>query len=597
MRVLPLLALIVAPALAACVGPADPKSTADAAGVGAASDAAFDFARALWEHGYVELPDGAKLRYVAILPAEGRFPTLLEYGGYAPPYNEGLGIGLAQRSVSRGYAYVGVQLRGSGCSSGDFAPLSPTTAADGFSAVEWAATQPWSTGDVGMVGYSYHGFSQVVTAAARPPHLRAIAAGAIPGDLYRDLAYPGGIPNPGSLAVFTGLSTAAGPAAEATAAGFPREECTENLAPAERLGGIPLLGVAEERFDGALYHDVYPPDILSKIEVPLFTVHGWQDDILLPGMIHGLARSSGPWWATLSNGDHSLYAKPPSLARMEAFLDRFVKGSANGFEERPRVAVDWEIGTDLAARWNTTEDAWPPAATRPWRLNLSDGSLGEKEGRGSTTWLAALPGPVNPATSVSRDDVDIGGLAGPALVPAPTRVVWRSEPLAEDVVLLGSANLSLWIRTDAPDVDVQVTLREVRDDGAVLVQRGWLRASHRALDGERSTPLVPRHPHDAAEPLPRGEPTELAIGIPPFGHVFRAGSRIEVGLDAPQLAPEFIGFASVSAAVVEILHDADHPSSILLPLLAGARAEAPAPACGALLRQPCQPVDLLGGGK
>ena len=75
-------------------------------------------------------------------------------------------------------------------------------------------------------------------------------------------------------------------------------------------------------------------------------------------------------------------------------------------------------------------------------------------------------------------------------------------------MIIGSSSADLWIRSDAPDTDIEVTLSEVRPDGQeVYVQSGWLRASHRALDKQASTALHPVQTHletDAA-PLPAGE--------------------------------------------------------------------------------------------
>src|SRR5207249_11041920 len=96
------------------------------------------------------------------------------------------------RLLQRGYAVMGVSVRGTGCSGGVFDPFAPTMGQDGYDAVEWAAAQSWSDGRVGMIGVSFGGITKLLTAAQRPPHLRAIAASSALSDLYRDVAYPGG---------------------------------------------------------------------------------------------------------------------------------------------------------------------------------------------------------------------------------------------------------------------------------------------------------------------------------------------------------------------------------------------------------------------
>ena len=82
---------------------------------------------------------------------------------------------------------------------------------DGYDAVEWAARQPWSNGRVGMIGVSFGGITQLVTAGQQPPHLGAIAASSATSDLYRDVAYPGGILEYDFTFAWTGIQRKAGP--------------------------------------------------------------------------------------------------------------------------------------------------------------------------------------------------------------------------------------------------------------------------------------------------------------------------------------------------------------------------------------------------
>jgi hypothetical protein len=161
---------------------------------------------------------------------------------------------------------------------------------------------------------------------------------------------------------------------------------------------------------------------------------------------------------------------------------------------------------------------------------------------------------------------------------------------------LGSASLDLWLTATAPDVDVQVTLTEVRPDGQeVYVQQGWLRASQRALDPARSSELRPFQTHVAEDlaPLLPGEPVLARVEIFPFGHVFRAGSRVRVWVEAPTVLPQLWAFApSPLPARVEVLHDPAHASRLVLPLVPGARAPVGQPECGTVIRMPCRPDPL-----
>src|SRR5256885_7398157 len=110
------------------------------------------------QHGYLTARDGTRLRYDVVRPdGPGPFPTLLNYEGYAAGSNasdNGVST-FTDRILQRGYALVGVSVRGTGCSAGVFDPFALTMGTDGYDSVEWIAHQPWSNGHVGMIGVSF----------------------------------------------------------------------------------------------------------------------------------------------------------------------------------------------------------------------------------------------------------------------------------------------------------------------------------------------------------------------------------------------------------------------------------------------------------
>jgi hypothetical protein len=131
-------------------------------------------AAAVQQTGYITMSDGVKLRYAVELPAAaGRFPVALKYDGYcegtAPMSCNGTTDSSAL--LAAGYAVLGVNARGTGCSQGQFDFRSPTESTDGAAVVEWAARQSWSTGHVGMFGDSFPGVLQPVVAALNPAGL------------------------------------------------------------------------------------------------------------------------------------------------------------------------------------------------------------------------------------------------------------------------------------------------------------------------------------------------------------------------------------------------------------------------------------------
>ena len=145
------------------------------------------------EFGYITLRDGVKLAYVIYRPLkEGRYPTLLEFSPYGvdgKPFDD-----TVKQYLGRGYAYAGIDIRGTSCSTGTMTMFDPLIARDGAEVIEWLGNQPWVNG-VGMIGVSYPGHTQIFVASEQPKHLKAIAAGATTASTYREVWRPGGIFN------------------------------------------------------------------------------------------------------------------------------------------------------------------------------------------------------------------------------------------------------------------------------------------------------------------------------------------------------------------------------------------------------------------
>ena len=162
------------------------------------------------------------------------------------------------------------------------------------------------------------------------------------------------------------------------------------------------------------------------------------------------------------------------------------------------------------------------------------------------------------------------------------------------MVALGPGSVDLWLRSTAPDTDLEVTLTEVRPDGKeTYVQSGWLRASQRKLDPKTSTELDPRQTHAEADAAPLSTDTfSLArVELFPFGHVFRTGSRIRISVQAPGGNRPRWAFRSLPArgrVVNQIARSGAHPSRIVLPVVAGVAVPTALPSCGALRGQPCR---------
>ena len=127
----------------------------------------------------------------------GPTPTLIEYSGYGYANPAGPENGISLIANLMGFTVVDVNMRGTGCSGGAYDFFEPLQNLDGYDVVETIAHQPWVLHhEVGMMGISYGGISQLFTAATQPPDLAAIAPLSVIDNTQTTL-YPGGILNTG----------------------------------------------------------------------------------------------------------------------------------------------------------------------------------------------------------------------------------------------------------------------------------------------------------------------------------------------------------------------------------------------------------------
>jgi predicted acyl esterase len=245
--------------------------------------------------GYVVTRDCTKLSYRVQFPGpydpNTRYHVVITYSGYSPglrpatPWDEDA----FTRYTAAGYAVIGVNMRGSGCSGGSFNVMEPIVALDGYDAIETIGAQPWVDG-IAMVDKSWPGLSQLFVAATRPPALTAIEPGAPVADFYRDLVYPGGIENvgfarawaeardtdnafPSTNTSVTNVTDGVDKLSVATDDDDP--VCLEN----QKLRGQNVNTVAA--FDAHPYYDSYWKQRtaeVDKITVPTLLTVSWQDE-------------------------------------------------------------------------------------------------------------------------------------------------------------------------------------------------------------------------------------------------------------------------------------------------------------------------------
>jgi putative CocE/NonD family hydrolase len=576
-------------------------------------------AAATYYSGYVPMVDGAELKYTVAVPAGGgRHPVAMLYNAYDAA-NDPLGElpttlngdPVAPLLLADGFAVLGVAVRGTNCSDGQVRLFDDTVGSDGAAIVEWAAGQPWSNGHVGMFGTSYPSLTAVLTAEHRPAHLDAIVPAQIPiGDSYRDGLYAGGIWNPGytefgevdAQLVFGEPGSAGGAAGAAGATtGTPDPACVTNQwdRPAGPVGN--LADTVDHPYVDGFWAEHSASTAAADVDVPVLGAVAWQDEATESRTSSSLFDQFDPkkLWVVGSNGYHEMFQASPAFQDLERrFLAHFVAGASNGFETTPHVQLwhDTHQGVDRhgeppAPAWISTAASWP-LRPRPTELHLAAG--------GRLTPITGNGGPDNYTSPLPSSPVNTYSvIAGPTpwLADAPGgTVAYTSAPLVQDQEFAGPGSLNLWLSSTSRDTDLQVTLSEVRPDGLeVYVQRGWLRASHRALDVKRSTKLQPVQTHLAsdAQPMPPGEPVLARVEVFPFDYVFRSGSSIRVTVGAPTGVTGFWAFDTLPVpSVNSIWHDSTHDSELVLGLLPGASAATPLRPCLdlTLLNQPCRPA-------
>jgi putative CocE/NonD family hydrolase len=571
--------------------------------------------------GDLTMADGVKLRYTVVKPVGGAaLPTLFEYSGYDPGMNPDANYIGQYVSSGAGYNYIGVNLRGTGCSGGSFDFFQPQEGVDGAAVIAWIRQQPWSDGKVGMIGKSYPGITQLFVAEQNPPGLAAIAPGHFYSDAYRDVARPGGIQNYGFASLWSFVAQPSYEFEDSPGQIFGGDtECGNGTtAPVRAAPTNPFVQLQQHPYDDALVKERSPETHLADLHVPMLATLAWQDEQLdsrgtdllaqiddLNAVRRARGEAETPWWMDVSNGDHGMMRTSQGYADLHAFYDHFLKGVDNGWENRPRVSVWWDSVADRRVpTWRTSLDHWSgkereaAGVLSPLALHLRDGGALSRslpaDGEASETY-AYTPG----VGSQGIGNPAYGGVSGPPnkylwdeAPPPGTALHWTSAPFRQDTTLLGSASMDLWLSSTAPDTDLQVTLTEVRPDGKEMyLQKGWLKVSQRATDASRSTALRPYQTHTQADSalLTPGTPVLARVEIFPFGALIRKGSRIRAWVEAPTELPELWAFADFPGdAVNTVLHDAAHPSQLVLPVAASDGVEHPLPACDTLIREPCR---------
>lgn len=499
----------------------------------------------------IPMRDGVRLAADVFRPyAPGeKFPALVAWSCYSRQLQRTLTplgqneAGITEFWVPRGYVHVVVDARGSNDSEGAWDFCGPVEQEDLFETIEWAASQPWCNGQVGMVGCSYFARSQILVAGRhQPPSLKAIFPYDAATDMYRDSCFHGGIQSEGFLrgwfANMSYLNFWGGRLKDPS--GFHRHFQT-------------ALGL-KHPLDGEYYQERSAWPRLHRIHIPAYFGCDWQFyQLHLRGAFSGWEGVQGVPKRMLV-GPLPQPRRPFANYHLEAlrWYDHWLKGMDTRVLEGAPIQL-YIQGEDT---WRP-ENEWPLARTE-WRTLY----LGGPE-RGLEGTLSEAPGRDGERTYAYDPLGEESRYGNP-------RLVYRSEPMARPLEVTGPIALNLVARSSAADTDWFVTLMDEGPDGkARTLTKGWLRASHREVDADKSRPWQPWHPHTRGVPLTPNQPEEFAVEVIPTCNLFHAGHRIRLEIaSCDSVADNFFWYhAALAIKARNTVLEGKNGSRLLLPVI------------------------------
>lgn len=497
----------------------------------------------------IAMQDGVTLRADIFMPLEeGRYPVILHYGPYAKglAFEEGYKAAWHRMTTSYpeilegssnkyqswelvdpekwvpdGYICLRIDSRGAGRSPGYLDVFSPRETQDLYECIEWAGTQPWSNGKVGVSGISYYAVNQWLVGSLQPPHLAAMCIWEGYSDFYREQCRTGGILNEfigkwydrqvvsvqhgygerGARSRVTG-ELVAGPDT------LSEEELKKNRA--DTSGDVLRRALVED------FHRDRSPRF-DKIIAPLLSAANWGGiGLHTRGNFEGYLRAASKqkWLEVHGDTHYSHFYSSYGLALQKKFFGHFLKGEDTGWDKQPPVQLNIRHpGEKFVLR---DEQEWPLARTQwtKFYLDPETGALGREKPASQT--------------SLTYETMQDG-------------LFFTTPPLEAPLEITGPVAAKLFLSSDTEDADIFLALRvydpagkEVSfigsNDPRTPVGLGWLRASHRKLDPKESLPYRPWHTHDEIWPLEPGVPVELDVEIWPTCIVVPAGYRIALNV-------------------------------------------------------------------
>lgn len=574
---------------------------------------------------YVTMRDGVRLAVDVHLPkglAKGeRTATILHLTRYyrsvafVPIWRPFMGnkpYGITERDtrpafVKAGYAWVDVDVRGSGASFGtQLHPLSDDDVRDASDVIDWIVSQPWSAGVVGATGTSYNGSLAMMLARSDHPALKAVAPRFSAWDLYEDVVMPGGLQAASLISAWSRLTLAFdrsdlidvfGWKAWGVAAGvYPVDKQLLPLATATRRENVnieallkPIVYRDDRDWRGMpITIDDLSPHARVTPRIPVYSYGGWFDGALPRGQLRQYLASAaaggrvriGPWFhAGLFNA--SPYARGGEKAfdhnaELLRFFDAHLRGVAAARNAGPRVDY-YTMGQE---RWKTS-NTWPPPGVE-WRslFLAADHRLAD---------AAAAEGEADDRYQVDRELTSGQGSRWGLIVTsggqrrygdrrdrARRLLSYTSRPLAEPLEVTGHPRVHLHMAINTTDAGVFGYLEDVAPDGRVrYITEGQLRLIHRPLTTSHAESLTPVRTYrriDGKQMVP-GIVDELRFDLLPTSFEFPAGHSIRLSIAGAD-DETFRAPLLVDPLIYRLHRDRQHQSRLELPTYSGGEMKA-----------------------
>jgi len=426
-----------------------------------------------------------------------------------------------EKWVPDDYAIVRVDSRGAGRSEGFMSLYSERETQDFYELIESFGEEAWSNGKVGLAGISYYATNQWAVAALKPSHLAAICPWEGSNSFYRETVYHGGIYTDFVEKWFPvqcgdiqyGLGSR-GKKDRTTGMWVSGDvDLTDEELAANRLDIQPLL--RGHHFDDEFFAERTPD--LGKVTVPVLSCGNWGGQGLHNrGNVRGFMNvASEEKYLEMHGREHwTLFYTDWGVGLQRRFFDWYLKGEGDWKETAAPVQLSVRYaGEKFVER---AEQEFPLARTRWTELYLDNGSA-------ALTWDA-------PAEEQTAGYQAFGeGLE------------FRTPRFEQEMEITGPMAARLWIANSTEDTDLFLTLRLIDPDGQEVtwfganepkapLTLGWLRASHRKLDEEKSEPWMPYHPHQEKEPLTPGEIYQLDIEVWTASCVIEPGYQLALSV-------------------------------------------------------------------